>query len=67
MRLKTKSVAVTRWLLVALRRRVPERASAVPAPRLGGPCFGPMTGRDEFALKGFVAADDRARMFYDGS
>jgi hypothetical protein len=53
-------VAVARWLRLSLRRRVPEPASAVPAPRLEGVCFGPMTERDELALKGFVAGDDRA-------
>jgi hypothetical protein len=53
-------VAVARWLRLSLRRRVPEPASAVRAPRVGGVCFGPMSERDELALKGFVAGDDRA-------
>ncbi len=60
MRIKTTSVAVVRWLLETLRRRVPEPRSAAPAPRLEGVCFGPMSERDELALKGFVAGDDRA-------
>jgi hypothetical protein len=58
--LKTTSVGVTRWLRVAARRRVPEPASLAPAPRLEGVCFGPMSERDELALKGYVASDDRA-------
>jgi hypothetical protein len=59
-RIKTTSAAVAQWLLVTLRRRVPEPASAAPAQRLGGVCFGPMSERDELALNGFVAGDDRA-------
>jgi hypothetical protein len=53
------SVALSSWLLVTLRRRAPEAESAVPA-RVEGNCFGPMSKRDEVALKGFVAGDDRA-------
>jgi hypothetical protein len=59
-RLKTTSVAVTRWLLAALHRCVAAPASAVSEPRPGGVCFGPMSERDELALKGLVAGDDRA-------
>lgn len=58
-RIKTLPLAAARWLVVTLRRRAPEPASAVRAPRLGGVCFGPMSKRDELALKGFVAAGDR--------
>jgi hypothetical protein len=59
-RIKTTSLAVVRWLLVTVRRRVPEPKSAVLAPRPGGVCFGPISERDELALKGFVAGDDPA-------
>lgn len=65
MRIKPTSVMMTRRLLVTLRRRVPESAPAVPAPRLGGVCFGPMSEHDELALTGFIAGDDPPRMFYD--
>ena len=59
-RIKTTSLAVARWLLATMRRRMPEPASAVPALRPGGVCFGPISERDELALKGLVAGDDRA-------
>jgi hypothetical protein len=59
-RIKTTSMAVARWLIATLRRRTPEPASASPAPRLEDVCFGPLSKRDEAALKGFVAGDGRA-------
>jgi hypothetical protein len=54
------SVSLTRSLLVTLRRRLPEQASAMPAPPLGGVCFGPMSERDKRALKDLAAGDGRA-------
>jgi hypothetical protein len=58
-RIKTKSLAAARWALGILRRRAAEPESAMPLPRLGDVCFGPMRERDEVALRGWVAGDDR--------
>jgi hypothetical protein len=59
-RIKSTAAAAVRWLLMTLRRGTPEPTPALQAPRTAGACFGPMSARDELALKGFLAGDERA-------
>jgi hypothetical protein len=46
--------------VIVFRTGTTKPGSAAPAPRLEGVCFGAMSERDELALKGFGAGDDRA-------